>query len=131
MRSLLVDPHTLLPQDIEFASSVITHQCIFNLNLPTVPFLHEIIAESRAALEAATAAVHFVVVSSFSLTILCLLCLISPTIDVTMLDPLHGFVYLFCLLPVIGIGIACSEGDSAVMKKCPIKNDPGKSVHIL
>lgn len=118
------DNPSSVKEGLEFASSVITRDCFFNIELSALPHLHDIIEISRASLEAATAATQFIIVCSLSLTILTLLCSCTPNTDNIYVDGAGAIIFLLLLSPALAVGIAFGDGDSESMRRCPIKTDP-------
>ena len=109
---------------MKFATEVITGDCFFNMELSSLPHLHDIIASSRASLEAAISAIQFATTCGLSLGVLCFLCLCAPNSPDVFLDGGGAILYLFLLVPALTVGISFSVGDNNSMRRCPVKDDP-------
>lgn len=115
---------SILPAEVEFVSSMVSHSCLFNLRgCSTMAFLPQIISHGRAALESTTAAGLFVINGGLSLALLILLCPCAISIHVPYVSPIGSILYLLILLPILGVAISLSDTDSESMSRVPDKND--------
>mmetsp|Transcript_18612 Transcript_18612/g.37301 ORF Transcript_18612/g.37301 Transcript_18612/m.37301 type:complete len:448 (+) Transcript_18612:2098-3441(+) len=112
---------------MRFAREVITRDCFFNIEISSLPHLHDIIAVSRASLEAAISAVQFAITCGLSLSILGFLCLCAPKSPEVFIDGGGAVLYLLLLVPALAVGISFSDGDSKSMRRCPVKDDPASA----
>lgn len=114
----------ILPSEATFASAISAHSCVFRLRGATATsHIPGIIAEGRAALESAVAAVHFYGTAclSFAFYMLFSVCAVSTAVPFV---PILGAVcYLLVLLPLIGFALAWSDPDKDLMNRVPPKND--------
>ena len=133
--ALLVDPsgshnepangiNFVLPHEIAFVTSLSASSCAFRLKGPTsTSVLPVIIATGRAALEAATCSVLFVITSSISFSFFVVLCLCSASATIPFVPMVGSVLYLQIALPWIGMAMAMGGADEESMKRVPPKND--------
>lgn len=127
-KNIKLNTNALLPSEVEFASSVISHSCVFNLKGSiSTTFIPKIISHGREALEATIASGLFFMNGCFSMTFLIvfssLVTVCSPSAHMVYISPLGCIFYLQILLPFIGIIISMSEADKESMNRVPCKND--------
>ena len=116
--------NSILPAEVEFVSSIVSHSCLFNLRgCSTMTFLPKIIAHGRTALQSTTASGVFIANGSLSLSFLIFLSTCSISINIPYISPIGAIMYLLILLPILGFSIAISETDQESMNRVPDKND--------
>ena len=114
----------VLPAEVTFVSSISAHSCVFRLKGATASsHIPSIIAEGRAALEAAVAAVLFYVSACLSFSFYMLFCLFAVSTAVPIVPILAAVCYLLFFLPILGFSLAWSDPDKDSMNRVPPKND--------
>jgi magnesium-transporting ATPase (P-type) len=123
------------PEEVDLVTSISTSSCLFRLKGPSsTAYMPEIIASSRAALEAAGSTVSFVTsaCAAFSMYIVFAMCSVSTALPI--IPALGSVLYLLFMLPITGLAMAMSEDDPESMKQVPPKNDKslifGKNVRL-
>jgi hypothetical protein len=116
--------HRILPSEVTFVSAISAHPCVFRLKSATaISHIPSIIAQGRASLEGAIAAVHFYLAASLSFSFYMLFCVCSVSTAVPFVPTLGAVCYHLVLLPIIGFTIAWSKADKDSMHRVPPKND--------
>ena len=116
--------HLVLPHEISFVTSMSASSCAFRLKGPTSTIaLPGIIASGRAALEAATSSVIFVITGSLSFSMFVIFGLCSSATTIPFVPLVGSILYLQVALPWIGMTMAMSGADDESMKRVPPKND--------
>lgn len=116
--------HLVLPHEISFVTSMSASSCAFRLKGPTSTIaLPGIIASGRAALDAATSSVIFVITGSLSFSMFIIFGLCSTATTLPFVPLVGSILYLQIALPWIGMTMAMSEADDESMKRVPPKND--------
>jgi magnesium-transporting ATPase (P-type) len=114
----------VLPSEIEFVSAISSHSCAFRFRgAESLIHLSSLIAQGRAALEAAISAGVFLTVSCLSFSLFVLFSVCAPSTTIPFVPTLGAVLYLQIILPGIGLTMAMNEGDEDVMKRVPQKND--------
>jgi magnesium-transporting ATPase (P-type) len=109
--------------ELEFVQSMSSHSCAFRLRgASSVAFISDIIEKSRASLNAAVAALIFLVYGcvSFSFYVFFSACTLMTTMP--YVPSLGSALYLLVILPCVGMAIQMSDGDKNNMKRVPPKN---------
>jgi len=114
----------VLPHEIAFVTSMSATSCVFRLKGPnSTKALPGIIASGRAALEAGTSSVLFVITGSVTFSWFVLFSLCSTSTTVPFIPMVGSVLYLQIALPWIGMAMATGAADNESMKRVPPKND--------
>lgn len=114
----------MLPAEVTFVSSISAHSCVFRLKGATASaHIPSIIAEGRAALEAAVAAVLFYISACLSFSFYMLVCVCAASTAVPFVPILAAVCYHLILLPIMGYSLAWSDANKESMNIVPPKND--------
>jgi len=105
-------------------SAIASHSCAFRFRgASSLVHISSIIEQSRAALEAATAAGVFQAAGSLSYSFFVLLSVCVPSTAMPFVPTLGSILYLQFALTGIGFAMAMSDADADAMKQVPPKND--------
>jgi len=116
--------HGLHPVEVSFVTSLATHSCVFNLlGSSSISHAPDIIAKSRAALDAATSAGLFVTTGYMSFSLMVLFCSCTVSTSIPVAPAIGSFIYLEILLPSMGVILSMTEADTKSMNRVPPKND--------
>ena len=114
----------VLPAEVTFVSAISAHSCVFRLRGATASsHIPSIIAQGRAALDAAIASVHFYVYACLSLSFYMFFCACGVSTAVPFVPMLGAVCYLLLILPAIGFTMAWTDPDKDSMHRVPPKND--------
>lgn len=114
----------VLPAEATFVSSISAHSCVFRLKgAAASAHIPSIIAEGRAALEAAVAAVLFYISACLSFSFYMLFTVCAASTAVPFVPIIAAVCYHLIFLPIVGISLAWSDGDENSMNIVPPKND--------
>ena len=114
----------VLPAEATFVSSISAHSCVFRLQgAASLAHVPTIIAEGRAALEAAVAAVLFYISACLSFSFYMLFTVCAASTAVPFVPIMAAVCYHLIFLPLMGISLAWSDGDKNSMNIVPPKND--------
>lgn len=115
----------ILPSEATFVSAISAHSCVFRLRGASASSqIPRIIAQGRAALEAATAALYFYGTACVSFALYMLFCVCAVSTAIPFVPILGAICYMLILLPLVGFTLAWSEPDKDLMQRVPPKNDP-------
>jgi len=116
----------MVANDINFASALVCHNCIFNFpSAGSVSKLPDIIGEGRGALNAVVGGCYLCVLIGVTLNLICIWFSVSVAYCTPTLPPAETALVVLLLLPLLAISMGFSEGDEDIMKNCPIKNEKG------
>jgi len=114
----------ILPQELEFANAISAHACAFRFRgASSIAHIPSIIQKGRESLEATIAAAIFLVTGCLSFSFFVLFTVCSPLVAIPFVPTLGCVLYLQLLLPLLGLSMAMTSGDSDTMKRVPPKND--------
>jgi len=116
--------NSLLSEEVSFVSHIASHSCIFNLKGScSISHLPGIVARGRASLDAVTFASLFVVTACISFALFVLFCTFSVATVVPFVPPLGSILFVQIVIPIIGLTMSMTDGDSDSMNRVPPKND--------
>lgn len=114
----------LLPCEVDFAASVASHSCAFNLRgAASTSLMPCIIKRGRTAFEAASFATLFILYGTVSFSLYACFCMCSVSTAVPFVPTLGSVLYLQIVLPLVSLGLAMSDSDDQSMHTVPPKND--------
>jgi len=112
------------PSELEFVSAIAAHSCAFRFRgASSLAHISNIIEQSRAALEAASAAGVYQVAGSLAYSLYALLSVCVPSSTIAFVPTLGSVLYLQFVLPGIGFAMAMADAEKETMKRVPPKND--------
>jgi hypothetical protein len=114
----------VLPSEVTFVSAISSHSCVFRLRGASASsHIPSIIAQGRAALECAVAAVLFYISAclSFSFYMLFSVCAVSTAVP--YVPNLGSVFFLLIFLPLLALTLGWSDPDTESMNRVPPKND--------
>lgn len=115
---------TVRPSELDFVSAICSHSCPFMLRgASSVSHMARIIEQSRASLEAATAATVFLVTGCVSYSFYVLFAACVPSTTIPVVPTLGSALYLQFVLPGISLTMAMSDAEHETMQRVPPKND--------
>jgi magnesium-transporting ATPase (P-type) len=110
--------------ELEFVSAIASHSCAFRFHgASSIANISSILATSRAALEAASAAGVFVTASCVAFSLFVLLSACTPATAIVAVPTLGSVLFLQIFVPLLGFAIAMSDAEPDCMKRVPPKND--------
>jgi magnesium-transporting ATPase (P-type) len=110
--------------ELEFVSAIASHSCAFRFHgASSIANISSILATSRAALEAASAAGVFVTASCVAFSFFVLLSACTPATAIVAVPTLGSVLFLQILVPLLGFAVAMSDAEPDCMKRVPPKND--------
>lgn len=116
--------NSLLPSEIVFISAISAHTCAFRLRgVESIAYMPTILAQGRAALEAATAAALFLLSGCLSFGFYTLFSVCSVATCIHLPEISGAFLSLQVILPLIGLPITMSDPEKQCMTRVPPKND--------
>jgi len=114
----------LLPSEIVFVSAISAHTCAFRLRgVESMAYMPTILAQGRAALEAATSSALFLLSGSLSYGFFTLAGVCSLSTVVHLPDVKSAFLTLQVMLPLLALPMTMSDPDKKCMARVPPKND--------
>jgi len=112
------------PSELEFVSAISSHSCAFRFRgASSLRHISDIIDQSRAALDAATASGVFLAAGCLAFSLYVLISACVPSTAIPFLPTLGCVLYIQFALPGMGYAIAMSESEQDAMKRVPPKND--------
>lgn len=116
--------HKLSPKEASILSSISANSCIFNMPLGHgMAQLASIIDAGRAALNAGTAAVGFMVTAYISFSIFFLLSPCSISTSVPLIPGIGSVLYMLLVVPLLASAMAFTESGEDSMAVVPMKNE--------
>lgn len=116
---------SVLPAEVELCSGIATRACALRFSggsaLSIIP---NIIDESRASLEAASAASVLFVTGVISFGLFVVLSFCTPSSTIPYIPTVGSSLYLVIVLPLLSLSVTMATSDERTMTRVPPKNDP-------
>ena len=114
----------LLPSEIVFISAISAHTCAFRLRgVDSIAYMPTILAQGRAALEAATSSALFLVSGCLSFGFFAFFGVCSFATLMHLPQISGAFLSLQVILPLLALPMTMSDPDKQSMARVPPKND--------
>lgn len=116
--------NSLLPSEIVFISAISAHTCAFRLRgVESIAYMPTILAQGRAAFEAATASALFLLSGCLSFGLFTLFGVCSISTIMHLPEVTGAFLSLQVILPLLALPMTMSDADKECMARVPPKND--------
>jgi magnesium-transporting ATPase (P-type) len=119
---------TLSLDEVAFVNSLAAHSCLFILKgSHSISNIPEIIAYSRASLEASISSALFIMHACITLSLYILFCPCSISTAIPYVPIMGSAFYILIILPLLGLTMAMSSPNEDSMTRVPPKNDESKT----